>query len=116
MSLPDPSKPTPAPAPGSQPTGSPSGDAAITPSGPQAISPTLTASTEPLAPPPTAPLTPSAASSQPAGWGSLKLLTGYQWFVFLVAVSAWTLDCMDQQFFTLTRLKAMTELVANPRS
>ncbi len=48
------------------------------------------------------------------GWATLKLLSRYQWFVFLVAVSAWMLDCMDQQFFTLSRMKAMTDLVARP--
>jgi MFS family permease len=50
------------------------------------------------------------------GWATLRLLSGYQWFVFLVATSAWMLDCMDQQFFTLSRLKAMTDLVPLPAS
>ena len=45
------------------------------------------------------------------GWATLGLLTRYHWFVFLVASTAWMLDCMDQQFFTLARKKAMTELV-----
>lgn len=49
-----------------------------------------------------------------AGWSSLGELTGYQWFVFLVASMAWTLDCMDQQFFTLARRDAMMELVDKP--
>ena len=49
-----------------------------------------------------------------AGWSSLGELTGYQWFVFIVASMAWTLDCMDQQFFTLSRRDAMVELVAKP--
>ena len=49
-----------------------------------------------------------------AGWSSLRELSGYQWFVFLVASSAWMLDCMDQQFFTLGRKQAITYLVAPP--
>src|SRR5262245_8567435 len=57
----------------------------------------------------------SAAPATPrTGWASLRDLSGYQWFVFLVAVTAWMLDCMDQQFFTLSRKKAMTDLVARP--
>ncbi len=46
------------------------------------------------------------------GWASLKDLTGYQWFVFIVCCLAWDLDCMDQQLFVLARRPAMTELVA----
>jgi MFS family permease len=58
---------------------------------------------------------PFSGSSSRAGWSSLKELSGYQWFVFLVASMAWTLDCMDQQFFTLARNSAMTELVEKPK-
>jgi len=57
---------------------------------------------------------PSDSSAPRAGWSSLRELSGYQWFVFLVASMAWTLDCMDQQFFTLARRSAMLELVAKP--
>jgi MFS family permease len=46
-----------------------------------------------------------------AGWGSLRQLTGYQWFVFLVACLAWDLDCMDQQLFNVARRPAMRDLV-----
>lgn len=46
-----------------------------------------------------------------AGWSSLGELSNYQWFVFLVASTAWMLDCMDQQFFTLAGRSAMLELV-----
>src|ERR1041384_7088941 len=46
------------------------------------------------------------------GWASLKDLTGYQWFVFIVCCLAWDMDCMDQQLFVLARRPAMTELVA----
>jgi MFS family permease len=59
----------------------------------------------------------SPATTNPvtrAGWSSLGELTGYQWFVFLVASMAWTLDCMDQQFFTLSRNDAMKTLVVRP--
>ncbi len=45
------------------------------------------------------------------GWASLKDLTGYQWFVFIVCCLAWDMDCMDQQLFVLARRPAMTELV-----
>ncbi|MBA4189231.1 MAG: MFS transporter [Planctomycetaceae bacterium] len=46
------------------------------------------------------------------GWASLKDLTGYQWFVFIVCCLAWDMDCLDQQLFVLARRPAMTELVA----
>src|SRR5436189_2691327 len=45
------------------------------------------------------------------GWASLKDLTGYQWFVFIVCCFAWDMDCMDQQLFVLARRPAMMELV-----
>ena len=56
-----------------------------------------------------------SAADTPAprtGWASLKDLTGYQWFVFIVCCLAWDMDCMDQQLFVLARRPAMTELVA----
>ena len=46
-----------------------------------------------------------------SGWGSLRQLTGYQWFVFIVACLAWDLDCMDQQLFNVARRPAMNDLV-----
>ena len=45
------------------------------------------------------------------GWGSLRGLTRYQWFVFIVACLAWDLDCMDQQLFNVARRPAMRDLV-----
>ena len=45
------------------------------------------------------------------GWASLKDLSGYQWFVFVVCCLAWDMDCMDQQLFALARRPAMTDLV-----
>src|SRR5262245_34809296 len=44
------------------------------------------------------------------GWGSLRSLSGYQWFVFSVAAIAWMADCMDQQLFNLARKTAITDL------
>ena len=57
-------------------------------------------------------------SSQPSpprtGWASLRALSGYQWFVFIVCCLAWDMDCMDQQLFVLARRPAMLELVSKP--
>lgn len=55
-----------------------------------------------------------AAPPAPTGWASLKLLTPYQWFVFVVCCLAWDMDCMDQQLFVLARRPAMQELVSRP--
>jgi MFS family permease len=38
-------------------------------------------------------------------------LTGYQWFVFLVATLGWLFDTMDQQLFNLARRPAVIELL-----
>ncbi len=38
-------------------------------------------------------------------------LTGYHWFVFIVASAAWFFDCLDQRLFTLARIPAMEALV-----
>lgn len=51
-----------------------------------------------------------------AGWGSLRQLNGYQWFVFIVACLAWDLDCMDQQLFNVARRPAMMDLVPKVQS
>jgi MFS family permease len=51
------------------------------------------------------------SSPATAGWGSLRHLTKYQWFVFIVACLAWDLDCMDQQLFNVARRPAMRDLV-----
>ena len=56
-------------------------------------------------------MTPSDTAA-PRGWATLKLLTPYQWFVFIICCLAWDLDCMDQQLFVLARQPAMEELVA----
>ena len=49
-----------------------------------------------------------------AGWGSLRELSRYQWFVFSVASLAWLADCMDQQLFNLARQGAITDLLGGP--
>src|SRR3954447_20675666 len=57
---------------------------------------------------------PAAAPAPPAprtGWASLKDLTGYEWFVFIVCCLAWDMDCLDQQLFVLARRPAMESLV-----
>ena len=46
-----------------------------------------------------------------SGWGTLRLLNRYQWFVFVVAALGWLADCMDQQLFNLARVSAVTELL-----
>ncbi len=38
-------------------------------------------------------------------------LTGYHWFVFLVASAAWFFDCLDQRLFSLARNPALHELM-----
>jgi MFS family permease len=45
------------------------------------------------------------------GWSSLRDLTGYQWFVFIVCCLAWDMDCLDQQLFNLARRPAMQDLI-----
>src|SRR3954447_2373066 len=40
-----------------------------------------------------------------------KELTGYHWFVFLVASAAWFFDCLDQRLFTLARIPALVTLM-----
>src|SRR3954469_16282834 len=56
------------------------------------------------------PISPDASPAR-TGWGSLRQLTKYQWFVFVVACLAWDLDCMDQQLFNVARRPAMRDLV-----
>lgn len=38
-------------------------------------------------------------------------LTGYHWFVFLVASAAWFFDCLDQRLFSLARIPALRSLM-----
>lgn len=54
----------------------------------------------------------SETSAAPrTGWASLRDLTGYQWFVFIVCCLAWDMDCLDQQLFNIARRPAMFDLV-----
>jgi MFS family permease len=50
------------------------------------------------------------------GWNSLRDLTGYQWFVFIICCLAWDLDCMDQQLFVLARQPALATVMDRPVS
>lgn len=43
-----------------------------------------------------------------------KQLTGYHWFVLLVASAAWFFDCLDQRLFSLARVPALVELMKLP--
>lgn len=48
--------------------------------------------------------------SQPAlPWW--KQLTGYHWFVLIVASAAWFFDCLDQRLFSLARVPALSSLM-----
>lgn len=53
----------------------------------------------------------SSPTPAPTGWAALKLLSPYQWFVFVVCCLAWDMDCLDQQLFVLARRPAMVDLV-----
>lgn len=55
-----------------------------------------------------------ADSTPPAPTDSVpwyKLLTRYHWFVLTVCALGWLFDTMDQQLFTLARVRAMKSLV-----
>lgn len=43
-----------------------------------------------------------------------RQLTGYHWFVFLVATLAWMFDCLDQRLFSLARIPALASLMQKP--
>src|SRR6516165_5432547 len=54
---------------------------------------------------------PPAAAVQPEfdrPW--YRELTGYHWFVLVVAALGWLFDTMDQQLFNLARAPAITQL------
>lgn len=40
-----------------------------------------------------------------------KQMTGYHWFVFIVASAAWFFDCLDQRLFSLARIPALSDLM-----
>lgn len=43
-----------------------------------------------------------------------KQLTGFHWFVFMVASAAWFFDCLDQRLFSLARIPGLSELMGKP--
>lgn len=43
-----------------------------------------------------------------------RQLTGYHWFVFIVASAAWFFDCLDQRLFSLARIPALSSLMNLP--
>lgn len=54
-------------------------------------------------------------SSDPtAPW--YKQMSGYHWFVLIVASAAWFFDCLDQRLFSLARVPALVELMKLPPS
>lgn len=57
-----------------------------------------------------------ASPTPRTGWASLRDLTGYHWFVFIVCCLAWDLDCMDQQLFVLARQPALATVMNKPAS
>jgi MFS family permease len=54
------------------------------------------------------------ASSLPDNTVWHKQLTGYHWFVLIVASAAWFFDCLDQRLFSLARVPALVELMKLP--
>jgi MFS family permease len=55
---------------------------------------------------------PSPAAEPVGAWW--RELTGYQWFVFVVASLGWLFDTMDQQLFNLARVSAVRSLLHIP--
>src|SRR5205085_10989999 len=54
------------------------------------------------------------ADSPAAGGPWWRALTGYHWFVLVVAALGWLFDCMDQQLFLMARAPAMKALLPDP--
>ncbi len=52
--------------------------------------------------------TPSLAPKQGHWWSEM---TGYHWWVFLLATLGWMFDCMDQRLFVIAKQPAMRELL-----
>ena len=53
--------------------------------------------------------TPSRPNGSATPWW--RGLSGYHWFVFLVASAAWFFDCLDQRLFSLARIPALNALM-----
>src|SRR5262245_55963862 len=60
------------------------------------------------------PINESPPSSVDGSWW--RELTGYHWFVFIVAALGWLFDTMDQQLFNLARAPAIKELLGTEPS
>ncbi len=54
---------------------------------------------------------PEPVTPKKTGWGSLRELKPYHWFVFIVCCLAWDLDCLDQQLFVLARDQALASIM-----
>lgn len=52
------------------------------------------------------------SASPSAPWW--RQLSGYHWFVFIVASAAWFFDCLDQRLFSLARIPALSSLMHLP--
>jgi MFS family permease len=57
-------------------------------------------------------MNPTSPLPSDAPW--YKQLTGYHWFVLLVASAAWFFDCLDQRLFSLARVPALASLMDLP--
>jgi MFS family permease len=54
------------------------------------------------------PVVPDAKAAVGPWW---RELTGYHWFVFIIASLGWLFDCLDQQLFIIARNPAITALL-----
>lgn len=57
---------------------------------------------------------PLSTDPSPIGLPWYRELTGYHWYVLVVAACGWLFDTMDQQLFNLARVPAMRDLLAKP--
>ncbi len=48
-------------------------------------------------------------NASPTRW--TREMTGYHWFVLIVASLGWLFDCLDQQLFNIARVPAMNDLL-----
>ncbi|PYJ62463.1 MAG: MFS transporter [Verrucomicrobia bacterium] len=53
----------------------------------------------------------ATSSASPVSGPWWRELTGYHWFVFLIAAFGWMFDCFDQQIFTNSRSITMQDLM-----
>jgi MFS family permease len=59
----------------------------------------------------TSPAVHTTSSDLPPTQPWWRYLTGYHWFVFIVASAAWFFDCLDQRLFSLARIPALASLM-----